>query len=165
MRSHPLLAFATAISAMTLAALGQATAASASILRPARAQFTKNPLGNGALSVLLDSVTTRMPPAGGPVHHRAPARPRSAPPVRHRFVPLGGVWAALRSCESGGDYGADTGNGYYGAYQFSLSTWHSLGRSGLPSSASPAMQDATAVRLQALAGWRPWPVCSIELGL
>ena len=33
---------------------------------------------------------------------------------RHLFVPLGGVWSQLRSCESGGNYSADTGNGYYG---------------------------------------------------
>lgn len=30
----------------------------------------------------------------------------------------------LRLCESGGDYSTNTGNGYYGAYQFSPSTWN-----------------------------------------
>ena len=34
---------------------------------------------------------------------------------------------ALRWCESTNDYAADTGNGYYGAYQFSLETWEWLG--------------------------------------
>lgn len=54
------------------------------------------------------------------------------------------VLAALRSCESGGDYAINTGNGYYGAYQFLPGTWASVGGSGLPSSASPAEQDYRA---------------------
>lgn len=77
----------------------------------------------------------------------------------------GGSWAALRQCESGGNYAENTGNGYYGAYQFSLSTWQGLGYSGLPSNASPATQDAAAQQLQASSGWSPWPACSAKLGL
>ncbi|HEX7354717.1 MAG TPA: transglycosylase family protein [Mycobacteriales bacterium] len=74
-------------------------------------------------------------------------------------------FAALRACESGGNYGINTGNGYYGAYQFNLRTWRGLGYGGLPSSASPATQDEAAARLQALRGWEPWPACSRKLGL
>jgi hypothetical protein len=77
----------------------------------------------------------------------------------------GGVWAELRGCESGGNYADQTGNGYYGAYQFALSTWESLGFSGLPSQAPPAVQDAAAEKLQARSGWGQWPVCSRRLGL
>jgi resuscitation-promoting factor RpfA len=73
--------------------------------------------------------------------------------------------AALRSCESGGDYGADTGNGYYGAYQFAASTWQSLGYAGLPSNAAPAVQDEAALRLASTKGWSQWPSCSRSLGL
>jgi len=51
----------------------------------------------------------------------------------------------LRQCESGGNYADNTGNGYYGAYQFSLGTWQRLGLSGLPSSAPPAVQDQAIV--------------------
>ena len=29
----------------------------------------------------------------------------------------------LRQCESGGNYAINTGNGYYGAYQYDLQTW------------------------------------------
>jgi Transglycosylase-like domain len=79
--------------------------------------------------------------------------------------PSGGVWAELRQCESGGNYSDDTGNGYYGAYQFSLSTWESLGYSGLPSDASPSVQDEAAQQLQAQSGWGQWPACAAELGL
>ena len=51
----------------------------------------------------------------------------------------------LRQCESGGNYQEDTGNGYYGAYQFSLGTWQRLGLSGLPSNAPPSVQDQAIV--------------------
>ncbi len=52
----------------------------------------------------------------------------------------------LRKCESGGNYQDNTGNGYYGAYQFSLGTWQSLGYSGLPSNAAPGTQDQAIIR-------------------
>jgi hypothetical protein len=79
--------------------------------------------------------------------------------------PSGDVWAALRQCESGGNYSDNTGNGYYGAYQFSLSTWQGLGLSGLPSDASPAAQDQAAHALQVRSGWGQWPACARELRL
>jgi len=57
-----------------------------------------------------------------------------------------GTWLqALRNCESGGNYQDDTGNGYYGAYQFSLGTWERLGLSGLPNNAPPSVQDQAIV--------------------
>ncbi len=65
----------------------------------------------------------------------------------------------LRACESGGDYTTNTGNGYYGAYQFDLPTWQGLGYRGLPSGASPAVQDLAVRQLYAQRGWQPWPVC------
>jgi hypothetical protein len=67
--------------------------------------------------------------------------------------------AGLRACESGGNYATNTGNGYYGAYQFDLGTWESVGGSGLPSNASPAEQDYRAALLWRQAGSAPWPVC------
>jgi hypothetical protein len=75
------------------------------------------------------------------------------------------VWLELRECESSDNYATNTGNGYYGAYQFSIQTWVGLGLSGLPSQASPQTQDSAAVRLQAESGWGQWPVCSVTLGL
>lgn len=72
-------------------------------------------------------------------------------------------WAALRACESSGNYAINTGNGFYGAYQFSLQTWEGLGYSGLPSNASPAIQDQAAQRLFAKDGAAPWPVCGVDL--
>lgn len=71
----------------------------------------------------------------------------------------------LRVCESNDNYQDNTGNGYYGAYQFAMSTWEGLGYSGLPSDAPPATQDAAAIRLQQKDGWGAWPGCSAMLGL
>jgi len=68
-------------------------------------------------------------------------------------------FAGIRNCESGGNYATNTGNGYYGAYQFDLPTWQSVGGTGLPSDASPAVQDALAARLADQRGTSPWPVC------
>ena len=48
--------------------------------------------------------------------------------------------AGLRECESGGDYSTNTGNGFYGAYQFTLSTWASVGGSGSPSFLSACLR-------------------------
>lgn len=90
------------------------------------------------------------------------------------FTPGGATaddFARLRGCESGGNYATNTGNGYYGAYQFALGTWRStldrMGVSfgGLPSEAPPSLQDAAARSLQSRAGWAPWPSCSAQLGL
>lgn len=74
-------------------------------------------------------------------------------------------FARLRQCESGGNYRANTGNGYYGAYQFAAGTWRGLGYSGMPHQASPATQDAAAAKLQARSGWGQWPACARKLGL
>jgi hypothetical protein len=74
-------------------------------------------------------------------------------------------FARLRQCESGNNYRANTGNGYYGAYQFDLRTWQGRGYSGYPHQASPATQDKAAHELQADRGWQPWPACARKLGL
>jgi resuscitation-promoting factor RpfB len=90
----------------------------------------------------------------------AVAKPRAVSTVND-----GSVWGRLAACESGGNPATNTGNGYYGAYQFSLSTWRSVGGSGLPSDASMAEQTARAQTLQARSGWGQWPACSAKLGL
>jgi hypothetical protein len=72
---------------------------------------------------------------------------------------LADQFSSIRQCESGGNYSTNTGNGFYGAYQFSQATWNSLGYSGTPSSASPATQDAAAAALASRSGFGQWPVC------
>lgn len=84
---------------------------------------------------------------------------------------MGGGWAALRRCESGGDYGAVSASGSYrGAYQFSRSTWNSVASSSAPhlvgvdpAAAAPADQDAMAMALYRSSGSSPWPHCGKHL--
>jgi hypothetical protein len=66
---------------------------------------------------------------------------------------------AIAECESGGDPTTDTGNGFYGKYQFTLETWAAVGGSGNPAAASEAEQDRRATMLYEQAGASPWPVC------
>ncbi|GAA4019440.1 transglycosylase family protein [Allokutzneria multivorans] len=73
-------------------------------------------------------------------------------------------WQRLRMCESTDRYDTNTGNGYYGAYQFDLPTWRSVGGTGLPSQASKAEQDFRALYLYRMRGWQPWE-CAGKLGL
>ena len=73
-------------------------------------------------------------------------------------------WYQLRMCESTNQYDINTGNGYYGAYQFDQSTWNSVGGSGRPDQASPEEQDYRALLLYRQRGWEPW-VCARIVGL
>jgi len=85
--------------------------------------------------------------------------------------PSGEQWAALRSCESGGDYSIASSSGRYrGAYQFARTTWDSVAGRQYPSlvgvdpaAAAPAEQDAMALALYREAGHGPWPVCGRHL--
>lgn len=81
-------------------------------------------------------------------------------------------WAALRHCESSGNYSVVSSNGrYHGAYQFYQPTWDGLanqvGRSDLvglpPSQAAPGDQDALALLLWQQRGNQPWPHCGRHL--
>jgi resuscitation-promoting factor RpfA len=97
--------------------------------------------------------------------------PATEPPVaenrwylrRHRATRPYRDWlASTRACETRGQpapYRTNTGNGYFGAYQFDLPTWASVGGRGYPHLAPPLEQDYRAVRLLHLQGAGAWPVC------
>jgi uncharacterized protein YabE (DUF348 family) len=90
------------------------------------------------------------------------------PPAPSPSVPSGSGsglnWAALAQCESGGNPRAVSPNGlYFGLYQFSLSTWASVGGSGNPIDASSSEQTQRAQILYDRAGDSPWPVCGSRL--
>jgi LysM repeat protein len=76
-----------------------------------------------------------------------------------------GVWDRLAMCESTGNWSINTGNGFYGGLQFTLSSWRAVGGSGMPHHASKAEQIARAKKLKAIQGWGAWPACSRKLGL
>jgi hypothetical protein len=79
--------------------------------------------------------------------------------------PTPDAWAQLRTCESGDNYTIVSANGrYYGAYQFNLTTWHSVGGTGNPTDATPTEQDYRALYLYRMRGWQPW-TCARTLHL
>lgn len=78
------------------------------------------------------------------------------------------VWDELRLCEApdwAGGWQANTGNGYYGGLQFSLSSWRGVGGTGYPHQHSRETQIVMGERLLAAQGWGAWPTCSQKLGL
>ncbi|GAA4872779.1 transglycosylase family protein [Actinomycetospora straminea] len=73
-------------------------------------------------------------------------------------------WDALAQCESGGDWGINTGNGFGGGLQFTDSTWRAFGGSGQPEDASRSEQIRVAERVKAEQGMNAWPTCSRKTG-
>ncbi len=95
--------------------------------------------------------------AAGPVGLAAPAQ-----------AATGQQWDRLAECESGGDWDANTGNGYYGGLQFSDRTWDGFGGEEFASRADLAsrkQQIVIAERVLTKQGWGAWPTCSKKVGL
>jgi hypothetical protein len=132
-----------------------------------------------------EAPTTSTTAAPTPIATKAPVRaaatpkpttttapPTTSPPTTQAPAPSGvngdpndpATWDRMASCEAGGNWAANTGNGYYGGLQFSLSTWQRYGGTGYPHQASKATQIEVGKRLQAAEGWSAWPSCSRELG-
>lgn len=78
-------------------------------------------------------------------------------------APYRGWLMKVRMCESGGRYHLATGNGFFGGYQFMLSTWWRAGGRGMPHQAAPLEQDYRAVIWRLMIGnphtTAGWPVC------
>ncbi|NKY52235.1 transglycosylase family protein [Nocardia vermiculata] len=68
-------------------------------------------------------------------------------------------WDGVAQCESGGNWGINTGNGYYGGLQFTQSTWNANGGSGSPANASKEEQIRVAENVLDTQGPGAWPVC------
>ena len=96
-------------------------------------------------------------------HHRHLTRELRAARRDAARTPSGSVTSpqlqAIAACESGDNPATDTGNGFYGKYQFTLQTWQAVGGSGNPAAAPEAEQDRRAAALMAEAGPGQWPVC------
>ncbi|KJX74815.1 resuscitation-promoting factor RpfC [Mycobacterium lepromatosis] len=80
-------------------------------------------------------------------------------------VPKGPNWDAIAQCESGGNWRANTGNGFYGGLQFKPTTWARYGGVGNPAAVSREQQIAVANRVLADQGLEAWPKCSAASGL
>src|SRR4051794_4670046 len=73
-------------------------------------------------------------------------------------------WDAVAQCESGGNWGTNTGNGFSGGLQFTPSTWAANGGSGSPEGASRSEQIAVAENVKRTQGMGAWPVCGSRGG-
>lgn len=114
-----------------------------------------------ALSVRNEAVVVVVPPTTIP----PPTTTTTRPPAPTISADDDSVWDRLAQCESGGNWSINTGNGYYGGLQFSLSSWRAVGGSGYPHENSRETQIEMGKRLQASGGWGHWPACSRKLGL
>jgi transglycosylase-like protein/LysM domain-containing protein len=104
-----------------------------------------------------EAASAAVAPAGG---GQAPAPVTAAGPVPASASGLN--WSAVAACESGGNWSANTGNGFYGGLQFTQGTWNAYGGGQYASSANqatPAQQIAVANRVLAGQGIGAWPVC------
>jgi uncharacterized protein YabE (DUF348 family) len=99
----------------------------------------------------------------------SPRRIRVGPEVKAPAVSSGSAWDRLASCESGGDWSTNSGNGYYGGLQFDKSTWDAYGGdqyAAYPHQASREEQIAVAEKVRDSRGnYGAWPTCSSEAGL
>jgi hypothetical protein len=101
----------------------------------------------------------------GPATRRAlRLRPFSRTSVyRRRRVKLPRVLRLIAECESGGDPTVVSSDGRYrGKFQFTRSTWRSLGGRGDPADAPEWEQDKRALRLYRREGVEPWGACGRE---
>lgn len=103
--------------------------------------------------------------------YSAPVQSYSAPAQSYAAPDYSGAsgdvssWAnsgksqSVKQCESGGNYSTNTGNGYYGAWQFDLPSWHANGGGAYasrPDLAPAWAQDQVAYNYYQRAGWGPW---------
>lgn len=83
-------------------------------------------------------------------------------------VSQGATWDALSSCEAGGNWAINTGNGFYGGVQFDQNTWERSGGLRYAQRADLATREeqiAIAEVTRARQGWGAWPTCSGRLGV
>jgi len=122
------------------------------------------------LDLVIPPLGTPVPPA--PAHQTqqasiqpvAAARPAAtggtgavAPPSH-----TGVNWDAIATCEAGGNWHINTGNGFYGGLQFTYSTWLGYGGGTYAPRADLATREqqiAIAEKVLAGQGIGAWPVC------
>ncbi|SEH63969.1 Transglycosylase-like domain-containing protein [Mycolicibacterium rutilum] len=80
----------------------------------------------------------------------------------HANAATDGEWDQVASCESGGNWAINTGNGYQGGLQFAPSTWSGHGGGEYAPAAHLATKEeqiAVAERVLASQGKGAWPTC------
>lgn len=98
------------------------------------------------------------PAVPGVVRKGTKPKPVAAPAVSNVAK-----WDRIAKCESGGNWGINTGNGYYGGIQFDKQTWNAYGGSQFaarPDLASKEQQISVAEKVRDdRGGYSAWPVC------
>lgn len=125
-----------------------------------------NPAGLTPPSALSSPATATVPlsPSDSP-RSVATQRPAAVTPPA-AAGPSAEQWAILRHCESGDDYSQRANPHYRGGYQIGFVEWRTYGGTGYdPADATPAEQDAVALRLWQARGWEPWAASSKCTGL
>jgi hypothetical protein len=120
------------------------------------------------------TTTTTLPPPPTTTTTEAPRRTTTTTPQPVEAAASSGggdpyddaSWNRLASCETGGtmNWATNTGNSYYGGLQFSLSSWQSVGGTGLPSEATRGEQIHRGQLLWEQGGWAHWPACTRSFG-
>jgi LysM repeat protein len=116
----------------------------------------------------VEQLAARAMPAPAPVTQVQETAVAAAPAPAVSTAPAvadGSVWDRLAQCESGGNWAINTGNGFYGGLQFTLSSWQAVGGTGMPHEASREEQILRGEKLQAIQGWGAWPACTSKLGI
>ncbi|MER7828212.1 transglycosylase family protein [Streptomyces sp. NPDC096097] len=78
------------------------------------------------------------------------------------------TWDKVAQCEAGGNWSINTGNGYYGGLQISMSTWRAFGGTqyaSRPDQATKQQQILTGEKILAGQGQGAWPSCGAAAGL
>jgi hypothetical protein len=73
-------------------------------------------------------------------------------------------WDAVAQCESGGNWAANTGNGFSGGLQFKQATWTANGGVGAPHQATREEQIRVAENVARKQGMGAWPSCGQAAG-
>lgn len=78
------------------------------------------------------------------------------------------TWDKVAQCEASGNWSINTGNGYYGGLQISMSTWKAYGGTqyaARPDQASKQQQILTGEKILDGQGQGAWPTCGPAAGL
>lgn len=154
------------VAALTLLTIAVKPAMAADVQVPDDVATAADKAGVDPVDLLGATVTTGLDPYEYLYQTGELKRPAPQPPPVPQIAY--GIWDALASCESGQNWRANTGNGYYGGIQEDLVFWSNYGGKAFaarPDLASREAQIMVGQRGQAVQGWGAWPSCSRHLGL
>ena len=171
---------AATLGGMAFASASEPFAATTTSVLQDRPDFRAQDRGEAALADIEDLAVAVAPPITTPPTTAPPPPPTTVappppPPPAPAVQPIASgsgyndpnnpaAWDRLAQCESGGNWAANTGNGYYGGIQFSIASWQGVGGTGRPDQASRETQIAMGQRLWNQGGWVHWPACTSKLG-